>query len=146
MSTEALELFGKAPTEGDRSLTYSFDGPEVAPEDMDIPGDDGWRWRIVVSVRHDKNAKAYRATVRRCKYMRRDTYAMESTDMFSRDDNAHLGSATVARYSDKGLAMFAETVLRKARMILELAGPEADRTPLERMLAQAEAWGAPAAV
>jgi len=143
-------LFGEAASTDERRITWTFDGPEVPESEA---GETGWNRRIVVVVQHDKNRKAYRATVRRCMAATRTsttggfTYTMERTEVFGRGDHALLGSSDpVARYSDKGLAVFASTVVQKAIAIAEWSadGGLGERTVLEGLLNEAISYDSPA--
>lgn len=130
-------ILGVLPVAGDRKVVWTFDGPEVAHEDMDFP-EDGWRWRIVVSARHDARTKSFVATIRRSQFVRRDGYAMERTDVFGPDNGViqHLGG--IARYSDKALAQFASTVAQKANATA--ANADQDGAPVGRLLLEAASW------
>ncbi len=148
-NTELPFLFGEIPSIDDRKIVWTYEGPSVPESEA---GEDGWNRRIVIVVQHDKNRKVYRATVRRCMAATRTTssgftYTMERTEFFSNTDHALLGSSdTVARYSDKGLAMFASAAAQKANAIVMASadGSLGEHTTLESLLNEAVLYDSPA--
>ncbi len=149
-NTELPFLFGEIPTIEDRRIAWTYEGPSV-PEDE--AGDTGWNRRIVIVVQHDKNRKAYRASVRRCMAATRTsetggfTYTMERTEIFGKGDHALLASSDpVARYSDKGLATFAFVACQKALAVVKASadGSLGEPTVLEALLNEAISYDSPA--
>ena len=97
---------------GDRSVSWYFDGPQVNEKAGDV-----WGTRVRVWARHDKNRKAFIATVAVTEYANRSGYTLET---FAYDTpNRSILAQHVGRYSAGAFSQFVADVRAKCQELAE---------------------------
>lgn len=82
-----------------RRITYNWTGPYTT----DQHGKEVAK-RIKLSISHDKDRKAYTATISRCETEKNDLFRIERYELFG--NSTRVAMLPVARHSDKALDVF----------------------------------------
>lgn len=102
-------------TEGDRRVSYSFDGPVIESESTDT---EVWHVRYKITFSHSKQRKRFEADVWKAAASTRDGYAMERFEMFS-GNSAMIATESATRFSQAAFERFIHRSMHVCIGILE---------------------------